>query len=273
MYTSSIVLALVSAVSASVMPAEFAVAGNALAARSVQQGWSLYASSAPSGAVDCGNNMYCPSGTSCNAAATNEVAACCTCTLTPCPLISILEGTTADKPNPAGDCRGAVEGAPSCADSTWNLWKGLDGNGFCCETGKVGVFDYKTRIAGTCIDSGAAAPAGAANAVLMSTAGAAGASGPRTVKVTATATTTVKPNVLATASGVIATASGAVSSVAANAVASATSAAGNVVSGVVNAASSVASSALAAATAKSPADNLRVGLGAVAAGALAVLAL
>jgi glucan endo-1,3-alpha-glucosidase len=114
-----------------------------LEARAVQQGWSLQASSAPAGTTSCGSGSFCPSSLKCNPAATAEVAACCT----------------------SGDCRGSVEGAPTCADDSWSLWKGYNGNGFCCTSDQVGSYDSTKPIAGTC---GSSVAAGATSAQIVS---------------------------------------------------------------------------------------------------------
>jgi hypothetical protein len=62
----------------------------------------------------------------------------------------------------ASDCRGSVESSGRCADSSWSLWQGLNGNDFCCEVGLVGIYDYHNPVAGTCVPSaatGSATPA------------------------------------------------------------------------------------------------------------------
>jgi len=46
--------------------------------RSIQMGWSLQASTCPSGASSCGNGACCPSTLFCIANANDEVDACCT---------------------------------------------------------------------------------------------------------------------------------------------------------------------------------------------------
>jgi glucan endo-1,3-alpha-glucosidase len=52
----------------------------------------------------------------------------------------------------ADDCRGNVEGKPQCADSSWSLWGGLLGNGFCCLVGLTGAYDSAKLVAGACFD-------------------------------------------------------------------------------------------------------------------------
>ena len=63
-------------------------------------------------------------------------------------------------------CRGSIEGNPICADSSWSLWKGFQGNGFCCQVGLVGVYNSANTVAGTCVASGATS--GYTSAVLVS---------------------------------------------------------------------------------------------------------
>lgn len=133
MYASKIILALAASTLSSasaVFLAERMPLG-AISERATMQGWSLQATSAQSSLVSCGKNSYCPTGLTCNTAASAEVAACCT----------------------SGDCRGDVEGAPKCADSSWNLFKGYNGNGFCCLVGQVGVYDSSSNVAGSCVAS------------------------------------------------------------------------------------------------------------------------
>lgn len=50
-------------------------------------------------------------------------------------------------------CVGAIDGAPKCADSSWSLWKGFQGNGFCCQVGLVGIYQSSGNAAGTCVAS------------------------------------------------------------------------------------------------------------------------
>ncbi|KAJ5396402.1 hypothetical protein N7509_004515 [Penicillium cosmopolitanum] len=110
--------------------------------RSILQGWSLQASTCPSGSQSCNDGGCCPSGLYCFSAKTAEVASCCT---------SI--------------CVGAVEGSPKCADSSWSLWQGLQGNDFCCQVGLVGVYQSTGTVAGTCVSSGQAGSATTARLV------------------------------------------------------------------------------------------------------------
>ena len=131
--------------------------------RTILQGWSLQASTCPSGDTSCGNGACCPSSLFCIAAASDEVDACCTA-------------------NSA--CRGSIEGNPVCADSSWSLWKGFQGlehssrnilsliktlkslrNGFCCQVGLVGVYKSQNTVAGTCVAS--TATSGYTTAVLV----------------------------------------------------------------------------------------------------------
>ncbi|KAA8575569.1 hypothetical protein EYC84_004708 [Monilinia fructicola] len=51
----------------------------------------------------------------------------------------------------ANACRGIIEASPKCADESWSLWAGLDGNDFCCEVGLVGAYDHISHRAGTCV--------------------------------------------------------------------------------------------------------------------------
>jgi hypothetical protein len=44
---------------------------------------------------------------------------------------------------------------PVCADTSWSLWKGFQGNGFCCEVGLLGVYDSSGSVAGTCVAASA----------------------------------------------------------------------------------------------------------------------
>ncbi|KAK6612145.1 mutanase [Botrytis cinerea] len=98
-------------------------------------GWSVQASTCPAGSTSCGDTAAgacCPSGMFCATPANSEVAACC-------PF--------------AGECRGVIEAAPKCADDSWNLWDGLDGNAFCCEVGLLGAYDHISHRAGTCVET------------------------------------------------------------------------------------------------------------------------
>ncbi|TGO22166.1 hypothetical protein BPAE_0179g00050 [Botrytis paeoniae] len=98
-------------------------------------GWSVQASTCPAGSTSCGDTAAgacCPSGMFCAAPANSEVAACC-------PF--------------AGECRSVIEAAPKCADASWNLWDGLDGNAFCCEVGLLGAYDHISHRAGTCVET------------------------------------------------------------------------------------------------------------------------
>ena len=63
-------------------------------------------------------------------------------------------------------CRGSIEGNPVCADSSWSLWKGFQGNGFCCQVGLNGVYNSGNTVAGTCVSG--APPAGYTTAVIVS---------------------------------------------------------------------------------------------------------
>ena len=63
-------------------------------------------------------------------------------------------------------CVGAVEGGSKCADSSWSLWKGFQGNGFCCQVGLVGVYSSSGNVAGTCVAS--ASVGSSTTAVLVS---------------------------------------------------------------------------------------------------------
>jgi hypothetical protein len=58
-----------------------------------------------------------------------------------------------------------VEGNPTCADSSWSLWKGRYGNGFCCEVGLIGAYSASGSTAGSCA---ASVPADQTSAVLVS---------------------------------------------------------------------------------------------------------
>ncbi|TGO07069.1 hypothetical protein BTUL_0337g00080 [Botrytis tulipae] len=98
-------------------------------------GWSVQASTCPTGSTSCGDTAAgacCPSGMFCATPANSEVAACC-------PF--------------AGECRSVIEAAPKCADASWNLWDGLDGNAFCCEVGLLGAYDHISHSAGTCVET------------------------------------------------------------------------------------------------------------------------
>jgi hypothetical protein len=65
----------------------------------------------------------------------------------------------------ASNCRGSVEGAPSCADASWSLWTGSFGNGFCCQVGLTGAFINGGSVAGICVTS---VPSGYSAASLVS---------------------------------------------------------------------------------------------------------
>lgn len=133
MYASKIIIALAASTltSASAIVLAERMPFGAISERATMQGWSLQSSSAQSSLVSCGKNSYCPTGLVCNPAASAEVAACCT----------------------SKDCRGEVEGSPKCADSSWNLFKGYNGNGFCCVAGEIGVYDSSSNTAGSCVTS------------------------------------------------------------------------------------------------------------------------
>jgi len=132
MYTKNLFLFV--AAGASTVSAGSVFAERAIQARdSSNGGWSLQSSSAVSGLTSCGDDAYCPSSFTCFPASQAVAAACC-------PTSS--------------DCHGAIYGAPSCADSSWSLYKNNQGNGFCCEAGQVGAFDPSaTTGAGFCTDS------------------------------------------------------------------------------------------------------------------------
>ncbi|EDO03303.1 hypothetical protein SS1G_05784 [Sclerotinia sclerotiorum 1980 UF-70] len=98
-------------------------------------GWSLQAETCAVGSTSCGSiapGACCPSNMVCAKPANSEVAACCT---------------------NASECRSVIEAAPKCADDSWNLWAGLDGNDFCCEVGLLGAYDHISHRAGTCVSS------------------------------------------------------------------------------------------------------------------------
>ncbi|PQE28029.1 glucan endo-1,3-alpha-glucosidase agn1 protein [Rutstroemia sp. NJR-2017a WRK4] len=97
-------------------------------------GWSVQAATCPANTATCGagSGACCPTGMYCATPANSEVAACCTS---------------------PGACRSVIEAAPRCADSSWNLWNGLDGNAFCCEVGMLGAYDHISHRAGTCVSS------------------------------------------------------------------------------------------------------------------------
>ena len=62
----------------------------------------------------------------------------------------------------ATDCRGEIQAASRCADPSWSLWQGKDGNKFCCEAGMTGITESESIIAGRCVspsDVGAATTA------------------------------------------------------------------------------------------------------------------
>ncbi|OKL58258.1 hypothetical protein UA08_06459 [Talaromyces atroroseus] len=141
--------------------------------RSVQQGWSLQSSSCPSGTDSCGGGGCCPSSLYCFAALNDEVASCC-----------------------ASDsvCVGAIEGSVNCADSSWSLWKGFQGNGFCCEVGLVGVYDSSGSVAGTCVASESVGSS--TTAVLMTT-----GTGSAVTSTATTTTSTTKPTTTTTTTG------------------------------------------------------------------------
>lgn len=41
-----------------------------------------------------------------------------------------------------------------CEILQWSLWQGMHGNLFCCEVGKVGVYNNNGPRAGTCVEPG-----------------------------------------------------------------------------------------------------------------------
>ncbi|KAJ0415233.1 glycosyl hydrolase family 71-domain-containing protein [Aspergillus carlsbadensis] len=143
--------------------------------RAIQQGWSLQASNCPGGSVRCGTAACCPSGLFCNTAGNFEVAACCAT---------------------AHDCRGSVQGAPTCADGAWSRWQGAYGNSFCCQTDMIGVYDYSTPVAGTCVAPGQAGTATSARLVSR---------GADTATSTGTSTTTISSGTTTSATTTTAT--------------------------------------------------------------------
>lgn len=129
---------------------------------SIQLGWSLQASTCPSGAISCGNGACCPSSLFCIANANDEVDACCTTSKSHrFPLCFVIHVD----PSIDSACRGSIEGKPVCADSSWSLWKGFQGNGFCCQVGLNGAYTFGNTIAGTCVSG--APPAGYTTAVIV----------------------------------------------------------------------------------------------------------
>lgn len=134
--------------------------------RSIQMGWSLQASTCPSGASSCGNGACCPSTLFCIANANDEVDACST---TSESYFFALYFLIHVYPIIDSACRGSVEGNPACADSSWSLWKGFQGNGFCCQVGLNGVYNSGNTVAGTCVSG--APPAGYTTAVIVSFSG------------------------------------------------------------------------------------------------------
>ncbi|KAJ2959214.1 hypothetical protein NQZ79_g5296 [Umbelopsis isabellina] len=139
--------------------------------RSVQQGWSLQTSSCPSGTNSCGGGACCPTSLHCYAAQTDEAASCCTT---------------------ASNCVGAIEGAPKCADSSWSLWQGFQGNDFCCQVGLIGVYDSTKTVAGTCVSSGQVGTLTSARLMSTGTGSTATSTSTTTTKATSTPTTTTK---------------------------------------------------------------------------------
>ncbi|KAF7871660.1 hypothetical protein EAF04_003767 [Stromatinia cepivora] len=98
-------------------------------------GWSLQTDTCAVGSTSCGSiapGACCPSNMVCAKPANSEVAACCPT---------------------EGECRAVIEAAPGCADASWNLWAGLDGNDFCCEVGLLGAYDHISHRAGICVSS------------------------------------------------------------------------------------------------------------------------
>jgi glucan endo-1,3-alpha-glucosidase len=131
--------------------------------RSIQLGWSLQASTCPSGATSCGSGACCPSSLFCIAHANDEAEACCTSSKSHCSLwCSILHVDLFID----SACRGSIEGHPVCADSSWSLWRGFQGNGFCCQVGLTGVYNSGSTVAGTCVSG--AVPAGYTAASIVS---------------------------------------------------------------------------------------------------------
>ncbi|KAI1325243.1 glycoside hydrolase family 71 protein [Xylariaceae sp. FL0255] len=158
--------------------------------RSVQQGWSLQSSSCLSGSSACSSGgACCPSSLFCIAAANDEVAACCTS-------------------NSA--CRGSIEGQPGCADTSWSLWQGFQGNDFCCQVGLVGVYSSSGNVAGTCVASGAAGTATTARLVSTGTGATVTSSSTSSTRTTTSTktTTTTKPTSTTTKSSSTTTSTG-----------------------------------------------------------------
>ena len=58
--------------------------------RSIQLGWSLQASTCPSGSTSCGGGACCPSSLFCIANANDEVDACCTTSKSYCLLLNLV---------------------------------------------------------------------------------------------------------------------------------------------------------------------------------------
>lgn len=114
------------------------------------QGWSLQAPTCPSATKSCGGTFCCPSASFCQNTGNGEVMACC-----PSGMYGRFHQTKCfiNMVAIASNCRGSVEGSPSCADPAWSLWKGTYGNSFCCEVDLIGAFRNGDTTAGICVSS------------------------------------------------------------------------------------------------------------------------
>lgn len=120
--------------------------------RSLAQGWSLQSNTCPSGTTSCQAGACCPSGFYCFAAQTDEAASCCSSSTNFRVGVPVLF-CDSNIPNIDTACVGAIEGSPKCADSSWSLWQGFQGNDFCCQVGLVGVYQSTGNVAGSCVAS------------------------------------------------------------------------------------------------------------------------
>lgn len=117
------------------------------------QGWSLQSGTCPADTKSCGNESCCPSTSNCQATGNGEVEACCPTSKRVFWVASTSTHTDHALQHLASNCRGSVEGAPSCASAAWSLWTGSFGNGFCCEVGLTGAFVNGGSVAGICVTS------------------------------------------------------------------------------------------------------------------------
>ena len=172
----------------------------------------------------------------------------------------------------ASDCRGDVEGSPKCADSSWDLYSGYMGNGFCCEGGMVGAYDTSKSVAGTCV---AAGDVGSLQTAVLTSSGtgAAATSAASSASSSASSVSSASTSSASSASSAASTSSSA-SSKSSKSASSASSSSASVQSTATSSSTGTATSSSATSTATgSGAEKVGMGFGLIGAAFLAVAAL